>query len=275
MGGQSAAAPVQNAAVQYAPAQIAVQARESEALRRAGQTKPVAYNYDVNKANQMADTLGKYSSLHNLNALKEISPEAYAGMMSGIKTVSGGTAGDDVYLRNQALRAGLENANQVGATIAGPGSAGAANVANIFGKNLLAYQQQRAGQQLALGQSLVPDASINPGQGVSAYMGNDARAADAQNNYNNFLNSLTFTGIQNENNNLNQNQSASQSAFNAQAQADAQANGASQGMLGNILGAAGTGGGGIVGGIYGGPAGAALGSGVGGLAGKAGGSLLS
>lgn len=274
MGGQKAPT-VQNAAVQYAPAQIAVQSREAEALRRAGQTRPVTYNYDVNKANEMADALGKYASLHNLNSLREISPEAYAGLMSGISTISGGTAGDDIYLRNQALKAGLENANQVGATIAGPGSAGAANVANIFGKNLLNYRNMRAGQQLQLGQSLVPDASINPGQGVSAYMGNDARAADTQNAYNNFLNSLTFTGIQNENNNLNQNISASQSASNAQAQADAAANGAGQGTLSNLLGAAGTVGGGIVGGIYGGPFGSAVGSGVGGLAGKTGGSLLS
>lgn len=273
MGSSSSPSP-QNAAVTYAPASIAVQNRESEALRRAGEAKPVTYNFDVNKANQMADTLGKYSALHSLNSLKEINPGAYEGEQSAIRAISGGVPGDDAFLRNSALQSGLIATNPSGVAVAGPGSAGGASVANIYGKDLLAYRQQRAAQQLQLASGLTPDTSINPGAGVSAYMGNDQRFADQQNQTQTALANLNLLGPQNENNNLQQNISATQAAYNAQAASDAQANGARQGMLGNILGGVGSVAGGVVG-AYGGPGGAALGAGLGGAAGKLGGTAIS
>lgn len=274
MGSSSSAAP-QNAAVTYAPAQIAVQAEQSAALRRAAATKPVTYNYDPNKAAQLADTFGRYSALHNLNSLHDTNPAAYEGYQSAVRTISGGTPGDDAFLQNSALKAGLERTAGTGITVNGPGSVGGASVANIFGRDILNYRQQRAGQQLQLAEGLTPDASVSPGTQVSGVMGNGARAADTQNQWQQYLNSLSLANVQNQQNNLQQNMSASQAAFNAQAAADAQANGAQKGVLGNLLGAVGTVGGGVVGGIYGGPGGAALGSSLGGLAGKGAGTLIS
>lgn len=275
MGSPSTPAAPQNAAVQYAPAQIATQAAETAALGRAAATRPVTANYDVNKANEMANSLGTYAQANNLNNLKTLSPTAYTGLMRGISTISGGTQGDDQFLRNELTKSGLEQTNPSGIMVSGPGSAGSANVANIEGRGLLNYEQQRAGQQVALANGLMPDTSVSPGAGVSAYMGNDARFANNQNSYQQFLDNLSFVGPQNDQNSLNQSMSASQAAFNAQAQSDAAAAGANRGMLGNVLGGVGTIAGGVVGGIYGGPAGAGLGATLGGAAGKLGGTAIS
>lgn len=233
-------APVQNAAADYMPAQVANTARENAALGRAAASPPQTYQYDVNKANTMAGLLGRYAATQKLNNLKAVSPAAYQGTQRAIAEISGGQPGDDQMLRNNALKSGLETNAGSGAMVNGAGSVGGVNTANIYGRDLLGYQQQRAQEQLGLASALAPDTTIDPGQGVSAYMGNDARAVDNANQYKNFLSGLSFTGINNANNQLQQNESTQQSVNNARAQNEAAASGENIGLIGSGIQAVGS-----------------------------------
>lgn len=236
----SQAPQVDNAAMDYMPAQIAQQSRSSDALRRAGATPPQTYQFNVGEAQNMTDLLGKYAQANDLNALHDSNPAAYTGYERGVQTIAGGTPGDDQFLNNAALTTGLNATAPSGIQVNGAGSAGAANVANIFGKDLLNYRNQRAGQQVALGQALKPDVSLNPGQATSAFLGNDARAVDNANTYRNYLSGLTMTDIGNQNNNLWQNIGADQSWDNANAQNQAAATGQTMGLIGSGIQAIGS-----------------------------------
>lgn len=215
--------PAQSAAPIYAGAQAATNQAANSAANLAAATPPKSYQFDPYQADQNAALLSRLQVLQNQKALQDRSPEAAQGQSDAIKTISGGVAGDDAFLSNAALKAGLEGGvanGTIGAgSVTSPNSRGGVTAANIFGSNLLNYRNSRAQQQLGLAQQLQPDAAVNPGDAISAMEASKQGAIQNQNNWQTYLANLRLGQAGNLQSQEQQSEAASQGALNANAQA--------------------------------------------------------
>jgi len=206
-----------------APAQSAANALENNAIATAQLTPPKTYQFDPNAANSAAAALSRTQVLQNQEALKARSPEAYAGQEEAIKTLSGGVAGDDQFLRNEALKSGLEKGISNGSvgqfSVTNPNSVGGVTAANVFGPAILNYRNQRAQQALGVAGALQPDAAVNPGQALSLQIGSQQQGIQNQNYWQNYLNQLRFGQASNVENQTQQALGQEQATNNANAQA--------------------------------------------------------
>jgi hypothetical protein len=234
-----------SAAAIYTPAQIALDARQSRAEDLAARDMPETYQFDPFQANKTAALLSRAKTLSDREALRELYPEVFAGQDQAIKEIAGGEAADNQFLRNEALKAGLEKAIGTGAQVGGAGSAGTVTAANAFGRNLLDYRDRRRQQQLALAEGLQPDSAVDPSDALAAIEGSKQGGIQTRNDWKTFLNNMRFNSIQGANNRLGATTAAEQSRLNANA---ASAN-AGTGQLigaGASLAAAGIGAGAII-----------------------------
>lgn len=229
-----------SAAAQFAPAESADIALQNNAVNQAELTPPKTYQFDPYAADQSAAALSRLQVLNNQQALQERSPEAYAGQQEAIKELSGGVAGDDQFLRNEALKSGLEKGitnGSIGAnSVTSPNSVGGVTAANVFGPELLNYRNQRAQQALGIASSLQPDAAINPGSLISAQIGSEMQGVQNQNDWQNYLNQLRFGGATNIENQTQQALGEQQAANNANTAAANARGGQILSLAGNLLG---------------------------------------
>jgi hypothetical protein len=203
----------------FGGANAAVEGRQSQAEDYASRRTPETYRFDPYEVNKNAALLSRVKVLSDRQALRELYPEVYAGQQEAMEGIAGGEAGDDAYLRSQALKAGLAAAAGTGARIDGPNSVGGATVGNIFGRQLLEYRNNRRGQQLALAQGLQPSAAIDAGDAVSAIENSKIGAIETRNGTKGFLTGLQMNSVQNANNRLQQVTNAEQARLNSAADA--------------------------------------------------------
>lgn len=230
-----------NAIDNYAPATEANNALQNKTLSLASLNKPQQYVFDPNR---VINNTQQYSGLQansNLNALAKLNPAAYAGYESGISGVAGGSAADDQFLRNNALKSGLAQGAYNGTIqngyVGGPSSVGGVTAENVYGQDLLSYENQRRQQQIALGQGLMPQTTPDPGQLASAQEQNMAQNISNNNQFNNMLQGLQFNQDANLNNQLQQNIGITQNALNANAANMSNASSAGSGQNAALAGA--------------------------------------
>lgn len=219
-----------SAAQQFAPTQAAINQEQQGAVNLAAQTPPKNYTFDPYQENQNAALLSRIQVGQNQQALQERSPQAAAGQEQAINTLTGGVPGDDAFLRDAALKSGLEQGASNGTIGAGsvtsPVSRGGVTAANIFGSQLLNYRNQQAQQALGVARSIQPDAALNPGDAISQQIASQQGAIANQNNYQDYLNQLRFGQISNLQNQSQQAMGAQQNLYNANANASSANTGA-------------------------------------------------
>jgi len=183
--------PAASAAVQYAPAQAAIQSNYNSAQALNAQTPPKTYEPDLNELNDTAALLSRAQVLQNNQALALRSPAAFQGQERAIASLTGGIEGDDQFLRNAALRSGLIGAaNQGTAGMAGgisPTSAGGVTAEKIYGSKLLDYRNARDQQALGVAQALQPDAALSPASGIGLQVQSQQQGIQNQNDWQAYL----------------------------------------------------------------------------------------
>jgi hypothetical protein len=240
--------PAASAAVQYAPAQSAIQRNYDSAQALNAQSPPKTYQADFNKLNDTAELLSRAQVLQNNQALALRSPAALQGRERAINNLSGGVEGDDAFLRNAALRSGLYGAAEQGtAGLAGgisPTSAGGVTAEKIYGSKLLDYRNARDQQALQVANGIAPDAAISPSSGVNLQVQSGQQGVQNQNDWNAYLANSRLGSVQNLQGLTQQamgltqaNNNANANAYNASKAANLSA---ASTLAGSALGAAGT-----------------------------------
>jgi hypothetical protein len=211
--------PAASAAASYAPAYASINNAQNSAIGLAAATPPKTYQFDPNAANQTAALLSRSQVLQNQQALQERSPAAFAGQESAIKDLTGGVAGDDSFLRNAALKSGLETAGSQGTvgmgSITAPVSAGGVTAGKIFGSQLLNYRNMRDQQALGVAKSLQPDAAINPADAIGLQTQSGMQGVQNANDYNAMLSQMRLGQVSNLQNQTQQAEGLQQQTNNA------------------------------------------------------------
>lgn len=215
--------PAASAAVQYAPAQSAIQQSYDSAQALNAASPPKTYQPNLNELNDIAALLSRAQVLQNNQALALRSPAAYQGRERSINELSGGVVGDDAFLRNAALRSGLyAGANQGTVGMAGgvsPTSAGGVTSEKVYGSKLLDYRNARDQQALQVANGIAPDAALSPASGVGLQVQAGQQGVQNQNDWNAYLANSRLGSVSNLQNSAQQAMGLTQANNNANAAA--------------------------------------------------------
>jgi hypothetical protein len=213
-----------SAASQYGAANAAIQGNAANAVGMAANTPPVTYQPNYSDLNTTAGLLSRAKVLNDNQALSQAyGPAVLQGKNQAVTDLTGGVAGDDAFLRNAALKSGLEQGATQGTVGAGsvvnPTSAGGVTAEKIYGSQLLNYRNARDQQALGVASAVTPDASIDPSTGVGLQVQQGQQQAQNTNDWNAFLSNMRLGQVQNLQNQTQQQEAATQGVYNANSQA--------------------------------------------------------
>lgn len=208
-----------SSAPKFAAANAGVQSAANNANALNALSPPKTYNPNLADINSTAGMLAKAQTLNNNQALAQVNPQALTGKNQAITDLTGGVAGDNQFLRDAALKAGLEKSIGQGTTGAGsitsPTSAGGVTAQKIFGSDLLNYRNSRDQQAFGVAGAIQPDASLSPQSGVGLKVASDEQQIQNKNDWNQYLANMRLGSVSNLQNLVQQEEGASQSAANA------------------------------------------------------------